>query len=92
MGKTSLKHVLRKFLSNFEELEREKTASDNDNTYLREFQSLKDLTESVKLDTKYSCSEGLKEVNRRKNRYKDILPCKYLSLSGRAVVQWLNLI
>jgi len=46
----------------------------NPERYLREFQSLKELTESLRHDPEYACSEGLKDVNRRKNRYKDILP------------------
>lgn len=68
MGKTSLKTVLRKFLDYFHEMEF------NPERYLREFQSLKELTESLRHDPEYACSEGLKDVNRRKNRYKDILP------------------
>ncbi|GBM96548.1 Tyrosine-protein phosphatase non-receptor type 12 [Araneus ventricosus] len=38
---------------------------------------LKALTEELKHDKDYATSEGLKEVNRRKNRYKDILPYDY---------------
>lgn len=40
------------------------------------FQKLKALTEQLKREEDYASSEGLKDVNRRKNRYKDILPCK----------------
>jgi tyrosine-protein phosphatase non-receptor type 12/18/22 len=44
------------------------------------FQELKFFSEILKTSKQYSCSEGEKEVNRKKNRYKDILPCKYLVL------------
>ncbi|KAI1301583.1 Tyrosine-protein phosphatase non-receptor type 12 [Halotydeus destructor] len=76
MGKASLKHVLRKFLADFEDLEKRKKNSEED-VFHREFHSLKELTENSKTDPNYSCSEGLKDVNRRKNRYKDILPYDY---------------
>jgi protein tyrosine phosphatase len=41
-------------------------------------QELKFFSEILKTSKQYSCSEGEKEVNRKKNRYKDILPCKCL--------------
>lgn len=44
------------------------------------FQELKLFSETLKTLKQYSCSEGEKEVNRKKNRYKDILPCKYFEL------------
>lgn len=75
MGKSSLKHVLRNFLAHFESLEYERKTCD-DHTYHREFHSLKELTEALKTDEYCTCDEGFKDVNRRKNRYKDILPCK----------------
>lgn len=76
MGKkTSLKQVLRSFLDYFHEMEMSHLDPDDArDRYLQEFQSLKDLTERLKRDAEYSTSEGLKDVNRRKNRYKDILP------------------
>ena len=40
------------------------------------FQALKSLSESLRNQSEYSCSQGEQEVNRKKNRYKDILPCK----------------
>lgn len=78
----SLKQILRQFLTHFQEMESsrledsEATESGTSGTdlYLKEFLSLKELTEKLKKDPEYSCSEGLKDVNRRKNRYKDILP------------------
>jgi hypothetical protein len=39
-------------------------------------QELKFFSEILKTSKQCSCSEGEKEVNRKKNRYKDILPCK----------------
>lgn len=72
MGETSLKQVLKDFLSQYEAMEASRE-TDHDR-YLEQFHSLKDLTESLRRNPEYQCSEGLKEVNRRKNRYKDILP------------------
>lgn len=70
-----MKHVLKKFLALVDSIEHERKTTDHD-VYQREFASLKELTESLKCDRDYSVSEGLKDVNRRKNRYKDILPCE----------------
>ena len=47
------------------------------NAYFIGLQELKDITESLKSKPGFECSEGEKDVNRRKNRYKDILPCEY---------------
>ena len=59
---------------------------DMNNTFLKtfffllSFQALKAFSDGLKSQTsEYSCSEGEKEVNRKKNRYKDILPCKLYS-------------
>ena len=35
---------------------------------------------SADLKKKLTTNEGAKDVNRKKNRYKDILPCKFLSI------------
>lgn len=67
-----LKVVLKNFLNHFETLEARKKLGDD--LFEAEFQSLKELTERLKLDPEYACAEGQKEVNRKKNRYKDILP------------------
>lgn len=67
-----LKVVLKNFLNHFETLEARKKLGDD--LFEAEFQSLKELTERLKLDPEYACTEGQKEVNRKKNRYKDILP------------------
>ena len=40
-------------------------------------QALKAFSDGLKGQTDFSASEGEKEVNRKKNRYKDILPCKF---------------
>lgn len=40
-------------------------------------QELKQFSENLKSDPDYFCKEGEKSVNRKKNRYKDILPCKF---------------
>lgn len=42
------------------------------------FQDLKQFSETLKVRKEYACTEGEKEVNRKKNRYKDILPCKFI--------------
>lgn len=67
-----LRTVLQNFLNHVETLERRKGTADDQ--YDKEFQELKALSEGVK--GVLLCTEGEKEVNRRKNRYKDILPCK----------------
>lgn len=67
-----LKVVLKNFLNHFETLEARKRLGDD--LFEAEFQSLKELTEGLKSDPQYASTEGQKEVNRRKNRYKDILP------------------
>ena len=40
------------------------------------FQSLKAFSDGLKQQADFSCKEGEKDVNRKKNRYKDILPCE----------------
>ena len=72
-----LRTILQNFLNHVETLEKRKNGADDQ--YDKEFQELKLLSESLKGLPNYSCLEGEKEVNRRKNRYKDILPCKYFS-------------
>ena len=68
-----LRTVLRNFLNHVETLEKRKNGGDDQ--YDKEFQELKLLGESLRGVSTYSCGQGEKEVNRRKNRYKDILPC-----------------
>ncbi|XP_064488282.1 uncharacterized protein LOC135400367 [Ornithodoros turicata] len=76
-----LRVVLKNFLNHFETLEARKKLGDD--LFEAEFQSLKELTESLKCDPKYASTEGQKDVNRKKNRYKDILPynCSRVVLS-----------
>ena len=38
------------------------------------------MADKLKLDAKYSCNVGRSDLNRKKNRYKDILPCELLLL------------
>ena len=40
-------------------------------------QELKSFSDELKTNEEYSCSEGDRESNRKKNRYKDILPFNY---------------
>ena len=75
-----LKSVLRNFLNHFETLESRHKLSiesndDSIDLYRQEFHTLKDLTEQLKSDPNCASDEGENDVNRRKNRYKDILPC-----------------
>ena len=78
----SLKYVLKNFLNHFERLENyRKYPNSEHDLYSKEFHSLKELTESLKTQTSHCCKHGLLDVNRRKNRYKDILPCKFHNLS-----------
>lgn len=67
-----LKTILQNFLNHVENLEAR--VREGDDAYEKEFQALKSLSESLRSQSEYSCSEGEKEVNRKKNRYKDILP------------------
>jgi len=71
-AKRPLKTVLQDFLDHVEALEARK--SDGDDTYEREFQRLKAYSDSLRGSADFSCSHGEMEVNRKKNRYKDILP------------------
>ena len=69
-----LRTMLQNFLNHVETLEKKRNGGDDQ--YDKEFQELKLLGESLKGLPSHSCKEGEKEVNRRKNRYKDILPCE----------------
>ena len=90
MGKVPLKTVLRNFLEHYHKLEassREKSNAPKEykqsgretppplSLYDQEYIKLKELTESLKSDPTYPMNEGQSDVNRKKNRYKDILPC-----------------
>lgn len=41
---------------------------------------LRDLTNEIRMENLKSTYEGEKECNRKKNRYRDILPCKTFGL------------
>jgi len=71
-AKRPLKTVLQAFLEHVDALEERK--SDGDDTYEREFQRLKAFSDSLRSNADFSSSYGEMEVNRKKNRYKDILP------------------
>ncbi|XP_054280017.1 uncharacterized protein LOC128998066 isoform X2 [Macrosteles quadrilineatus] len=69
--RTPLRTILTNFLNHIDTLENQRNP---EKSYEAEFQELKLFSESIKGTKQYSCSEGEKEVNRKKNRYKDILP------------------
>jgi len=70
-----LKTILQNFLNHVETLEAAR--DEGEDQYEKEFQALKAFSDELKTQEEYSCSEGDKEVNRKKNRYKDILPFNY---------------
>lgn len=99
MGKAPLKTVLMNFLEHYHKLEassrdkvqaiKEFKATGRDtppplSLYDQEYIKLKELTESLKSDPSYPMNEGQSDVNRKKNRYKDILPCK-LDIKSRCI-------
>ncbi|XP_043232412.1 mediator of DNA damage checkpoint protein 1-like [Amphibalanus amphitrite] len=67
-----LKTILQNFINHVENLEAK--LKGNDDLYESEFQELKNISDSLKSQKYYACTEGEKSFNRRKNRYKDILP------------------
>ncbi|CAB3369447.1 Hypothetical predicted protein [Cloeon dipterum] len=78
-----LRTILTNFLNHVENLDR-----CDDDSYEKEFQSLKLFSESIKSLDQFCSSEGERDVNRKKNRYKDILPfdCSRVILSSVASV------
>jgi len=73
--RTPLKTILQNFLNHVGTLEAKK--GERDDQYEKEFQSLKGFSDELKSQTEFSSSEGDRDVNRKKNRYKDILPFNY---------------
>lgn len=71
-GGVSLRTILQNFLNHVETLEGEVQAGET--TYEKEFLQLKAFSDSLKHLAEFSCAQGEIEVNRKKNRYKDILP------------------
>ena len=66
-----LKTILQNFLNHVDALEAEKHDSECSNggsLYEKEFQQLKAFSDSLKLQSDFSCKEGELEVNRKKNR------------------------
>ncbi|XP_037092832.1 tyrosine-protein phosphatase non-receptor type 18-like [Pollicipes pollicipes] len=70
--KVPLKTILQNFINHVEDLEMR--LKENEDLYESEFQELKNISDALKTQEYYACAEGEKPVNRRKNRYKDILP------------------
>ncbi|XP_023233592.1 tyrosine-protein phosphatase non-receptor type 6-like [Centruroides sculpturatus] len=68
--------ALKTILSNFLNLLENNNCLKNlgKDVYDLEFQKLKALTDKLKQDPEFSCKHGAQEINRCKNRYKDILP------------------
>ncbi|XP_067119386.1 tyrosine-protein phosphatase non-receptor type 12-like [Centruroides vittatus] len=68
--------ALKTILSNFLNLLENNNCLKNlgKDVYDLEFQQLKALTDKLKQDPEFSCKHGAQEINRCKNRYKDILP------------------
>jgi len=73
--KIPLKTILTNFLNHVETLEAKR--EEGEDLYEKEFQSLKQFSDELKGKEDFSTSEGDREVNRKKNRYKDILPFNY---------------
>jgi len=73
--RTPLKTILQNFLNHVATLEAKK--GERDDQYEKEFQSLKAFSDELKSQSDFSSSEGDRDVNRKKNRYKDILPFNY---------------
>ncbi|KAF2346964.1 Protein-tyrosine phosphatase-like [Trinorchestia longiramus] len=71
-GRVPLRTVLQNFIDHVDNIENQRI--DGEDLYEKEFQELKAITESLKSEPGFECSHGEKEENRRKNRYKDILP------------------
>uniref|UniRef100_A0A8D8PTC7 protein-tyrosine-phosphatase n=1 Tax=Cacopsylla melanoneura TaxID=428564 RepID=A0A8D8PTC7_9HEMI len=68
-----LRTILQHFVNHVESLELASQSQQKD-CYEEEFLDLKLFSESIKTNADFSSSEGEKEVNKKKNRYKDILP------------------
>ena len=69
-----LKTILTNFLNHVQTLEAQQREDEGENTYEKEFQELKSFSDHLRTQPDFGCGEGELEVNRKKNRYKDILP------------------
>ena len=69
-NKIPLKVILKNFLNHVETIEKQRSEGEED-TYEREFNMLKAFSDELKLNELFTCSEGDRDVNKKKNRYKD---------------------
>ena len=69
-----LKTILANFLNHVATLEAQQRDEEGENTYEKEFQELKSFSDHLRTQQDFGCGQGELEVNRKKNRYKDILP------------------
>eukprot|EP00731_Ephydatia_muelleri_P001821 Em0001g1821a len=65
---------LEQFVEHFEEMQR---SPDSDDMFNQEFTTLKAQSQQLKDQEKYSTDSGQLAVNKKKNRFKDILPFEY---------------
>ncbi len=65
--------AIKEFLNSYE-------SPDFDSVLFDEFEQLKYLTNEIRHFNTKSTVEGERECNRRKNRYRDIVPCKFKNL------------
>ena len=72
-SRVPLKTILTNFLNHVATLEAQQE-DEGENTYEKEFQELKSFSDHLRTEPEHGCGEGELEVNRKKNRYKDILP------------------
>ena len=67
-AKIPLKTILKNFLNHVDFMEGQRC--EGEDLYEKEFQLLKTFSEDLRSQSEYSCSEGDKDVNKKKNRYK----------------------
>ena len=73
-SRAPLKTILTNFLNHVATLEAQQHDEEGENTYEKEFQELKSFSDHLRTQPDFGCGQGELEVNRKKNRYKDILP------------------
>ncbi|XP_065066990.1 uncharacterized protein LOC135692673 [Rhopilema esculentum] len=66
--------ALQSFLQRYDQLMKEKSQRPGRDTFTTEFQQIKRDSEKLSVDGQTVATAGAKECNRKKNRYKDILP------------------
>ena len=77
INKIPLKVILKNFLNHVETIEKKRSEGEEDN-YEREFQMLKTFSDELKLNELFTCSEGDRDVNKKKNRYKEMNVVLYI--------------